>query len=35
VGTHGHTGIRRLVLGSVAESLARTAPCPVLLIRGA
>lgn len=32
--SHGRTGIRRLVLGSVAEQVARTAPCPVLLVRG-
>jgi nucleotide-binding universal stress UspA family protein len=33
VGSHGRTGLRRLVLGSVAESLTRTAPCPVLVAR--
>lgn len=32
MGTHGHTGIRRLVLGSVAEAFLRHAACPVLLI---
>jgi len=32
-GTHARRGIRRAVLGSVAESLARQAPCPVLLVR--
>jgi len=32
--SHGRTGLRRLVLGSVAEQVARTAPCPVLLVRG-
>jgi nucleotide-binding universal stress UspA family protein len=31
--SHGRTGVRRLVLGSVAEAVARTAPCPVLLVR--
>ena len=31
--THGHTGRRHLVLGSVAERVVRTAPCPVLTIR--
>jgi len=31
--THGRTGVRRLVLGSVAGEVARTAPCPVLVIR--
>jgi universal stress protein A len=33
IGTHGRRGIRRLLLGSVAESVVRTAPCPVLTIR--
>jgi universal stress protein A len=33
MGTHGRRGVSRLVLGSVAESVARTAPCPVLLVR--
>lgn len=28
--THGRTGLRRLVLGSVAEAVVRHAPCPVL-----
>ncbi len=29
--THGRTGIRKTVLGSVADDLLRTAPCPILL----
>ena len=33
VGTHGRTGWDRLLLGSVAESLVRNAPCPVLTWR--
>jgi nucleotide-binding universal stress UspA family protein len=33
MGTHGRRGVSRLVLGSVAESVARTARCPVLLVR--
>jgi nucleotide-binding universal stress UspA family protein len=33
VGTHGHTGLRRLVLGSVAEATVRTAPASVLVVR--
>ena len=33
VGTHGHTGLRRLMLGSVAEAAVRTAPASVLVIR--
>ena len=31
-GTHGRTGIRRLLLGSVAEEICRTATCPVLTV---
>jgi universal stress protein A len=31
-GTHGLTGWRRLVMGSVAEMLVRKAPCPVLTV---
>lgn len=31
--THGRTGIRRQVLGSVAEAVLRAAPCPVLVVR--
>ncbi|KWA05848.1 universal stress protein [Burkholderia territorii] len=34
VGTHGRRGVRRLVLGSVAERLLRASSCPVLLVRG-
>jgi nucleotide-binding universal stress UspA family protein len=34
IGTHGHTGFSRLLLGSVAEGVVRAAPIPVLLIRG-
>jgi len=33
MGTHGRRGFRRMLLGSVAESVVRTAPCPVLTIR--
>lgn len=33
LGTHGRTGISRLFLGSVAEKVVRTAPCPVLAVR--
>ena len=28
--THGRTGLAHLILGSVAEEIVRTAPCPVL-----
>ena len=30
MGTHGRTGLGRLLMGSVAESVIRKAPCPVL-----
>lgn len=33
VGSHGRTGLGRLLLGSVAEQLVRHAPCPVLVAR--
>ena len=33
MGTHGRTGIRRMVLGSVAEKVVRTSAVPVLTIR--
>jgi nucleotide-binding universal stress UspA family protein len=33
VGTHDTAGLERLLLGSVAEKIARTAPCPVLVVR--
>jgi nucleotide-binding universal stress UspA family protein len=33
VGSHGRRGVRRLVLGSVAETTARHAPCSVLVAR--
>jgi nucleotide-binding universal stress UspA family protein len=33
VGTHGRTGLKRVALGSVAEALAREAPCSVLIVR--
>ena len=32
--THGRTGVSRLLLGSVAESVIRESPCPVLTVRG-
>jgi nucleotide-binding universal stress UspA family protein len=33
MGTHGRTGVAHLLLGSVAERLVRTAPCPVFTVR--
>ncbi len=35
IGTHGRRGIRRFILGSIAEGVIRVASKPVLLIRGA
>ena len=35
VGTHGRRGVRKFVLGSVADRVVATAPCPVLTVRGA
>ena len=32
VGTHGRTGVEKLVLGSEAERILRQAPCPVLTV---
>jgi nucleotide-binding universal stress UspA family protein len=32
VGTRGRSGVRRLLLGSVAERVVRSAPCPVLTV---
>ena len=32
MGTRGHGGIRRAVLGSVSDHVVRNAPCPVLTI---
>lgn len=34
IGTHGRSGFSRLLFGSVAEGVVRTAQIPVLLIRG-
>jgi universal stress protein A len=33
LGTHGRKGLARLVMGSVAESVMREAPCSVLVVR--
>ena len=35
IGTHGRTGLSRAILGSVAESVVRLAPCPVLSVPAA
>jgi nucleotide-binding universal stress UspA family protein len=34
MGSHGHGGARRFVLGSVADEVARHAPVPVMVVRG-
>jgi nucleotide-binding universal stress UspA family protein len=33
MGTHGRTGLSRLLMGSVAEKVLRSAPCPVLTVK--
>lgn len=33
ISTHGHTGLKHVLLGSVAENVVRHAPCPVLIVR--
>jgi len=33
LGTHGRTGLGRLLMGSVAEQVMRRAPCPVLTVK--
>jgi nucleotide-binding universal stress UspA family protein len=33
MGTHGRTGLRRLLVGSVAEAVLRSAGCPVLFVK--
>ena len=34
IGSHGRGGLSHVLLGSVAESVMRHAPCPVLVVRG-
>jgi universal stress protein A len=33
IGTHGRTGLRRVLMGSVAEAVMRRAQCPVLALK--
>ena len=33
MGTHGRTGLKHVLLGSVAEKVIRSAPCPVMVVR--
>jgi nucleotide-binding universal stress UspA family protein len=32
ISTHGRTGVKHLLLGSVAEQVVRQAPCPVTVV---
>ncbi len=33
LGSHGRTGLRRLLMGSVTEKVIGYAPCPVLVVK--
>ena len=33
IGSHGRSGVSRVMMGSVAEAVLRQAPCPVLIVR--
>jgi nucleotide-binding universal stress UspA family protein len=33
MGTHGRGGVKHLLMGSVAENVVRSSPCPVLTVR--
>jgi nucleotide-binding universal stress UspA family protein len=33
MGTHGQTGLRHLLMGSIAQQVVRKAPCPVLTVK--
>jgi nucleotide-binding universal stress UspA family protein len=33
IGSHGRSGVTRILLGSVAETVVRRAPCPVTVVR--
>ncbi len=33
IGTHGRTGLKRVLMGSVAEAVMRRATCPVLTVK--
>jgi nucleotide-binding universal stress UspA family protein len=35
IGTHGRTGLARVALGSVAETVVRVAPCPAPTVHSA
>jgi len=34
IGTHGRRGVNRSLFGSVSDHVVRTAPCPVVVVRG-
>lgn len=34
LGSHGRSGVARLMMGSVAENIVRESPCPALVVRG-
>ena len=34
MGTHGRTGLKHLLMGSVADRVVRLSPCPVITVRG-
>lgn len=34
LGTHGRSGLKHLLMGSVAEGIVRNCPAPILLVRG-
>ncbi len=33
IGSHGHSGLKHLLLGSIAERVVQRAPCPVLAVK--
>jgi nucleotide-binding universal stress UspA family protein len=33
IGTRGHSGLKHLLLGSIAERVVQKAPCPVLAVK--
>jgi len=33
IGSHGRTGLGRVLMGSVAEEVSRRSPCPVMIVR--
>jgi nucleotide-binding universal stress UspA family protein len=33
IGTHGHSGLKHMLLGSIAERVVQKAPCAVLAVK--